>query len=347
MIHVGDGLRYQLKQLIPKDYERIMIITDSNIRSLYLQDLQQALGNDGDILVHTIQPGEQAKSFKEFEECHTAAIHHGLNRHSLIIALGGGVVGDLAGFVAATYMRGIDYVQVPTTILAHDSSVGGKVAINHPLSKNVIGHFHQPKAVIYDTETLNTLPEQEWRSGMAEVIKHAWINDSDMLHTCLNLESFSSVSKNLIEELLSEGIAIKSDIVIKDEREQGVRSFLNFGHTLGHALEGEFGYGELTHGEAVALGIDFALFLSERYVQKDPLPRKVYQEWLNRHGYPIQYLADLDTDAVLERIKRDKKNQSKSIRFVLLEGIGQPLMHPFEGATLKKELELYKEYWMK
>lgn len=346
-IYVGGGLRYQLAELLPQTYEKIMIITDTHIEPLYLEDVKNSLGPKVDVSTYIIQAGESSKSFDVFEQCHTAAINHGLDRHSLIIALGGGVVGDLAGFVASTFMRGIDYVQIPTTVLAHDSSVGGKVAINHPLAKNFIGSFHQPKAVIFDTETLATLSDQEWRSGMAEVIKHAWIHDKTMLQTCFKLKPFSEEAREVIEHLLWNGISIKADIVAKDEREQGIRSFLNFGHTLGHALESEFGYGFITHGEAVALGMDFALFLSERYLQQESLPRYEYQQWLKTHNYPVNILRSIDIDSLLKRMKRDKKNKHDYIRFVLLTSIGHPALHSFEEATLKQELEFYKQYWQK
>ncbi|QHE52515.1 3-dehydroquinate synthase [Pontibacillus sp. HMF3514] len=344
-IYVGEGIRHQIKDFFSHRYDQVMIITDTHVAPLYLDDVVSALGNDIKVSTYIIQAGESSKSIEAFEACHTEAINEGLNRHSLIIALGGGVVGDLAGFVAATYMRGIDYVQVPTTVLAHDSSVGGKVAINHPLAKNIIGSFHQPNSVIYDTETLSTLSEQEWRSGMAEIIKHAWIHDPTMLSTCFELEQFSEEPKEVIEHLLWKGISIKANIVEEDEKEHGVRSYLNFGHTLGHALEAELGYGEITHGEAVALGIDFALFLSERYTQQKLLPRKAYQQWLKTHGYPIQILGSIHVDSLLEMMKRDKKNIHQSIRFVLLSETGYPILHSFEEKTLRQELEMFKKEW--
>jgi len=345
-IYVGGGLRHQLNELLPQSYDQVMIISDNHVASLYLDDVKHALGSEVDVSSYIIPAGEYSKSFDIFEKCHTAAINQGLDRHSLIVALGGGVVGDLAGFVAASFMRGIDYIQVPTTVLAHDSSVGGKVAINHPLAKNIIGSFHQPKAVIFDTETLSTLSDQEWRSGMAEVIKHAWIHDQNMLQTCFDLNSFSEEDLKVIEHLLWKGISIKANIVEEDERETGIRSFLNFGHTLGHALESEFGYGSITHGEAVALGMDFALFLSERYLQQESLPRIEYQQWLEAHKYPVQILRSIDVDSLVERMKMDKKNQHHYIRFVLLTSIGQPILQSFEESSLKQELELYKEFWM-
>lgn len=342
-IYVGSGIRHRIQEYLPKAYQNVFILTDDKVASLYLDEVIQSFGQDVKVGSHIIPEGEGSKSFEKFEACHSAAIHQGLDRNSLIIALGGGVVGDLGGFVASTYMRGIDYVQVPTTVLAHDSSVGGKVAINHPFAKNVIGNFYQPQAVLFDTETLATLPEQEWRSGMAEVIKHAWIHDEEMLQTCLSLNTFSNESADQIEQLLWQGITIKANIVAADEREQGIRSFLNFGHTLGHALESVQGYGAITHGEAVALGIDFALFLSERYGENTNLPRSSYRKWLQRHNYPVQLLQTLDEDELVNRMKHDKKNKQNSIRFVLLSSIGNPVLYPFDESTLKKDLIMYKQ----
>ena len=197
------------------------------------------------------------------------ALDFKLDRHSLILALGGGAVGDLSGFVAATFMRGIPFIQIPTTILAHDSAVGGKVAINHPAGKNMIGAFYQPEAVVYDIDFLKSLPEHEIRSGFAEVIKHGLIQDPSFYHwlkeNILSIDMMIS-DENLIH-FLSRGVEIKSAIVEEDEKETGIRAYLNFGHTLGHAIEAELGYGKLTHGEAVVIGMLYALQLSEKYLK--------------------------------------------------------------------------------
>src|SRR6185312_13145009 len=191
-----------------------------------------------------VPSGEQAKQFPIYEACLTFALENGLDRKSCIIAFGGGAVGDLAGFVAATYMRGIAFLQVPTTLLAHDSAVGGKVAINHPLGKNMIGAFHQPEAVVYHTPFLQSLPEKEWRSGYAEVIKHALIGDVELYHWLKEeVQTLADLRDEKLIHILTKAIPVKANVVSQDETEKGVRAHLNFGHTLGHALEKEIGYG--------------------------------------------------------------------------------------------------------
>src|SRR5690625_1282699 len=258
---IGEDLRLQLNDHISTNYSSILIITDNQIADLYLQDILHGL--EGRPVHYTVIPsGEASKSIDYFYKLQTFAMEKGVDRQSLIIALGGGVIGDLAGFVAATYMRGIDYIQVPTTILAHDSSVGGKVAINHELGKNMIGSFYPPKAVIYDVDTLHTLPEHEFRSGYAELIKEAFIADASFLKQLLEL-NIQNISHEMLKEHLFTGIQIKAEIVERDEKESHIRKFLNFGHTLAHALETELGYGKITHGEAVAVGMLFALKVSE------------------------------------------------------------------------------------
>src|SRR5690625_1827537 len=252
-IFIGENIRHQLKQYIHKDYSSIMIVTDEHVAKLYLHDIKGNFGSD-QVFQVIIPNGEQSKGIDTYYKLQTEAIQNGLDRHSLIIALGGGVVGDLAGFVAATFLRGVDYIQIPTTILAHDSSVGGKVAINHQLGKNLIGSFYPPRAVIYDVETLQSLEIHEVRSGYAELVKEAFISDPKLVKELLETR-LTELSNETLATHLQQGIKVKADIVEADERESGVRMYLNLGHTLAHALEAELGYGELTHGEAVAIGM--------------------------------------------------------------------------------------------
>ncbi|KGP73014.1 3-dehydroquinate synthase [Pontibacillus yanchengensis] len=338
-VYIGKGLRHQVETYLPKQYNQVFIITDSHIANMYLNDVVDSFSSEVKVSTYTVPAGENSKQMDWFHECHTYAIESGLERSDLIVALGGGVVGDLAGFVAATYMRGVDYIQVPTTILAHDSSVGGKVAINHPQGKNMIGSFHQPQAVIYDTETLDTLPGTEWRSGMAEVIKHALIADEEMLEQCFDLPSFDAISNETIADLLKKGIHIKASIVQEDEKEKGVRRYLNLGHTLGHAIEAESGYSSITHGEAVAIGIDFALFLSAKQFPEANLPNEAFRKWLEKHNYPLSSkLEEYNLDALMEKIKKDKKNNHQQIRIVLLSSIGEPTLVPYSEQSLMAEL---------
>lgn len=340
---IGNGLRYKVCDLIPGDYSQIYIITDDNVGPLYLDDVVSSFSSEAKLVSYTVPAGESSKSLEVYNDCIRYAIEHSIERDALIIALGGGVVGDLAGFVASTYLRGVDYVQLPTSILAHDSSVGGKVAINHELGKNLIGSFYHPTTVIYDTGTLLTLSDQEWRSGMSEVIKHGFIQDSHLLDACLKLPSFKEVSSSSLQNLLMKGIKVKAQIVAEDEKEKGIRSYLNFGHTLAHALEAEFGYGAITHGEAVAIGMDFAMFVSKEYYSTNQLPIEQYRKWLNHHHFTFSILKDIDSNDLLLRMKRDKKVNKNQIRFVLLSEVGEPELVSFTDDEVHSYIERYLE----
>ncbi|ADU30136.1 3-dehydroquinate synthase [Evansella cellulosilytica DSM 2522] len=300
------------------------IITDELVSHHYLTAVKASFPNTIPLYTYVITPGEQSKSFCSYEEVMTAALQNKLDRKSMIIALGGGVVGDLAGFVAATYMRGVPFVQIPTTLLAHDSSVGGKVGINHELGKNMVGAFHAPSLVLYDPECLLTLPEKEWRSGFAEVIKHGFIADPSFLNWLEgNISSFSNWDMNILTKLLRDSIAVKARIVEEDEKEKGIRAFLNFGHTLGHAIEAELGYGNMSHGEAVVIGMLFAFKLSEEYYGNELNYDRYFSKLVNL-GYDLNIPKTLTAERLLERMKVDKKAHSQSIHFVLLKEIGEP-----------------------
>jgi 3-dehydroquinate synthase len=301
---------------------KVLIITDEVVGNLYLKSIVDVLQPEFSVVSHVIPNGERAKSFDNYYQCQTRALEERLDRQSLIIALGGGVVGDLAGFVAATYMRGIPFIQIPTTLLAHDSAVGGKVAINHELGKNMIGAFHQPEAVFYDIDMLRTLPENELRSGFAEVIKHAIISDhnfSDWLQQ--EVSSLSDLKGEKLQHAIIKGINVKANIVLQDELETGVRAFLNFGHTLGHAIEAELGYGVTTHGEAVAIGMLYAIKISEKVYQKD-LSYASYVSWFEQYGFRTSIPEHIQPEKLIERMKRDKKSKADKIRMVLLREIG-------------------------
>src|SRR5690625_3498273 len=320
-IFIGENIRHQLKQYIHKDYSSIMIVTDENVAKLYLHDIKGNFGSD-QVFQVIIPNGEQSKDIDTYYKLQTEAIQNGLDRHSLIIALGGGVVGDLAGFVAATFLRGVDYIQIPTTILAHDSSVGGKVAINHELGKNLIGNFYPPTAVIYDVDTLQSLPKREVRSGYAEIIKEALIDDKTLFEELINLNIYEISPERLTKHLL-KGIQVKAEIVERDEKEAGDRKFLNLGHTLAHALEAEFSYGKITHGEAVAIGLLFSLYVSGRLF-KVKLPYTPLLQWLKVNEYPLD-LETINITAIINHMKRDKKAISEHIQMVLLQSVGEPL----------------------
>ncbi|MFC3038925.1 3-dehydroquinate synthase [Virgibacillus xinjiangensis] len=337
-VYVGENLRFQVGRLLKEDYSSILIISDTTVGELYLEDIMSGINHPH--IFHTLVPaGEASKNIEQFYEVHTKAIEYGLDRHSLIIALGGGVIGDLAGFVAATYMRGVDYVQIPTTILAHDSSVGGKVAVNHHLGKNLIGNFYPPKAVIYDVQTLESLDAKQVRSGYAELVKEAFIGDDQFLQQLLDIQLNDINSSQLIEHLYN-GIHIKASIVEQDEKEAGIRKYLNLGHTLGHALEAEAGYGRIAHGEAVAIGILFALYVSEKEYGIN-LPYQQLLGWLHLNGYPLN-ISGAAPEALIRRMKSDKKNIGSRIQMILLQSPGNVTTKEINEELLTDYLTTFK-----
>ncbi|MGE8018171.1 3-dehydroquinate synthase [Peribacillus frigoritolerans] len=318
---------------------KILIITDEKVAALHLQTVKDALIKTGKPVLHHVVPeGEHAKTFDVFYECQSFCLTQQINRKSLIIALGGGAVGDLAGFVAATFMRGIPFIQVPTTLLAHDSAVGGKVAINHPLGKNMIGAFHQPEAVVYDLEFLKTLPLKELRSGFAEVIKHSLIADNELyLWLKSNIVDLNDITDEQFLTMITKGIGIKAKIVEEDEKENGIRAFLNFGHTLGHAVEGSMGYGNFTHGESILIGMVYALKLSRKKVDLD-FKLDEFIAWVSSLGYEITIPTRLEHEMLLELMKTDKKSVNDAATFVLLNEVGSPLLMDIADSELIEEM---------
>ncbi|WP_101844089.1 3-dehydroquinate synthase [Halobacillus sp. Marseille-P3879] len=335
-VEIGASLRFQLESIIEGSYKNILVITDSEVAPLYLEDVKQSFPSHVEITEHIVPAGEASKSMEQYSRLMDTCIARQLDRKSLIVGLGGGMVGDLAGFAAATYLRGIDFLQMPTTILAHDSSVGGKVAINHTQGKNLIGCFYNPIQVIYDTETLSSLPSAEIRSGFGEVVKHALLSDSAWCEEILKT-NILHLSSEQLNEYLAKGIKVKAQIVEEDEKEQGIRKHLNLGHTLAHALEAELGYGRITHGEAVAIGIWFAMRVSEQYLEAS-LPVGNYIKWLQMNHYPINLAETIDPDRIIERMKWDKKTVDSQIHYVLLEAVGNPVVQKIEEGLIKEYL---------
>jgi 3-dehydroquinate synthase len=271
-----------------------------------------------------VPAGEGTKNLMQANQLFDRAFEAGLDRRSAIFALGGGVVGDLAGFVAATYMRGISFVQVPTTVLAHDSSVGGKVAVNHPKGKNVIGAFHQPKLVVYDTSALKTLPDREIRSGVAEVIKHGLIWDEKFFEWLESaIEQVCSLDPAITADMLAHSCSIKAKVVAKDEKENDLRAILNFGHTLGHAIEALTDYGTYTHGEAIAIGMVFAAELSAECGKIDRAMVERIRRLLIRTGLPTEVPEQLNPYDLIAAMRQDKKAAGGCLTFVLLSAIGK------------------------
>ncbi len=307
--------------------ETAVIVTNPTVAALYLNTVRQSLARAGvKVVVVTVPDGEQYKTLETAGQIYGDLIAAGLDRKSCVVTLGGGVVGDMAGFVAATYLRGVDFVQVPTTLEAQvDASVGGKTAVDHVLGKNMIGAFHQPKLVLIDTATLDTLPKREVRAGMAEVIKHGIIRDpglvsflEDHIEDAANL----SLPSDQINWLVAQQCRIKAGVVAADETEKGVREILNYGHTVGHALEVVTHYDYYKHGEAVCLGMLAAGYIA---VQKGMWSGDAFERQnalIARLGIP-KGVPDLKVDEVLERMMSDKKARDGIIRFVLPERIGK------------------------
>ncbi|XWN52562.1 3-dehydroquinate synthase [Anoxybacillus flavithermus] len=344
---IGNEVLHMIDRVIDRvcpHVTAVLIITDETVASLYLDDVKKTLHQTYDrVYTHIIPSGEEAKSFEQFYACHTAALTNHLDRHSLIVALGGGVVGDLAGFVAATYMRGIRFIQVPTTLLAHDSAVGGKTAINHPLGKNMIGAFYQPELVFYDISLLHTLPEREMRSGFAEIMKHSLIYDRAFFGWLqANVQQLDDLRGDRLQYAIQRGIEIKAAIVAKDEKEQGVRAYLNFGHTLGHALESELGYGVMTHGDAVALGMLFAIFVSERFYNQ-PLFYSSFRTLFHRYGFPTSLPSHVSPERLLDKMKKDKKAKDQTVRMVLMKEIGTVCVEQINDEQLLRWLYAFAE----
>ncbi|MGN7468949.1 3-dehydroquinate synthase [Brevibacillus sp. SAFN-007a] len=328
-IVIGDSLLPQVPDLLAEagvvSTSKLMIVTDEHVAARYLEPLREALRAAGyNATASVVAAGESSKSLAVYERLMTDAIQAGLDRKSAILALGGGVVGDLAGFVAATFMRGIDFVQLPTTLLAHDSSVGGKVAINHPLGKNLIGAFHQPRIVIYDTSVLHTLPKREVAAGFAEVIKHALISDASFVEWLEeNAARLWELDSAWVGKAIERGCAVKAAIVSADETEQGQRALLNLGHTFGHAFEALSAYSTLNHGEAISIGMCLAAKVAERLgIAKSGVYART-KHVLSLFHLPTAWPKGLLPQDVLEAMKRDKKTVGGKLALVLPSAIGQ------------------------
>jgi shikimate kinase / 3-dehydroquinate synthase len=308
----------------------VAVVTSTVVGPLYLSRVKTALRSAGaDRVIEVILPdGEEFKTWQTLNLVFDALLSNHCDRQTTIVALGGGVVGDMAGFAAAVYQRGIPFIQVPTTLLAQvDSSVGGKTAVNHPLGKNMIGAFHQPETVIADVSTLKTLPERELRAGIAEVIKHGVIRDPQFfawLET--NMGKLLARDLDALTHAVVRSCEIKADVVAVDEREGGLRAILNFGHTFGHAIESGLGYGHWVHGEAVGAGMVMAADLSARTGMISDAESTRIRRLVERAGLPVTGPASMSPDRYLDLMAVDKKASRGRIRFVLLENPGQAVL---------------------
>lgn len=302
---------------------RCVLVTDENVADHYRRPLKEALRRAGwQTRTLVISPGEASKSAAALQRIYDTALGWGIDRETPVLALGGGVVGDLAGFAAATLLRGVPLVHLPTSLLAQvDSSIGGKTGINHATGKNLIGTFYQPTLVVTDVQTTETLPQREWISGLAEVLKHALIAAPELfafLEKHLPIIAAQRPSE-LISPMIRKAAQVKVDVVSEDVHEQGRRAILNFGHTFGHALEREAGYGVFTHGEAVALGMRAGLYLSHQQQPSFPLERTdALVRALPLQGDP----STLSMETLRNAMQSDKKNREGTVRIVLLDAIG-------------------------
>lgn len=328
-IHIGSGLLAQAELIrahVPR--KRAAIVTNTTVAPLYLEQLQQTLRSiNVDCATITLPDGEKYKDLGTLNTIYDALLKNRCERSTPLIALGGGVIGDMAGYAAATYLRGVPFIQIPTTLLAQvDSSVGGKTGINHPLGKNMIGAFHQPQLVLADTNTLDTLPDTELAAGVAEVIKYGLIRDLPFLEWLEhNMEKLLARDTATLQYAIARSCQNKAEVVAADERESGERALLNLGHTFGHAIESGMGYGVWLHGESVAAGTIMAADLSQRmgWISAQDVAR--VRSLFGRAGLPVAG-PDLGVEKYLELMGLDKKVEGGKMRFVLLKKIGHAVV---------------------
>ena len=325
-IHIGAGLLQRVELFAPHvEARRAALITNETVAPFYADRLEATLRAAGARNQRIVLPdGESFKTLATLNRVFDALLESSADRRTVIVALGGGVIGDIAGFAAATYQRGIDYIQVPTTLLAQvDSSVGGKTAVNHALGKNMIGAFHQPVAVIADTETLGTLPKRELAAGLAEVVKHGVIRDAAFFDWIeANAAALRSRDPDALAHAIRRSCEIKAQVVAEDEREMGARALLNFGHTFGHAIESSLGYGKWLHGEAVAAGMVLAAQFSVGQGRIEAPAAERLTHVLETLGLPVK-APRISLEHWLEFMGRDKKNRGGGITLILLDALGR------------------------
>lgn len=324
-IYIGPCLHNEhlFNTLLP--HREIAIVTNETVAPIYLSQISSLFGADKKVITITLPDGEKYKNLQTLNLIFDQLLENNFSRQCALIALGGGVIGDMTGFAAAAYQRGVDFVQVPTTLLSQvDSSVGGKTGVNHLLGKNMIGAFKQPLAVFIDPETLNSLPKAELAAGMAEVIKHGVIQDESYLKFIeTNLADILSLNVDAMADVIEGSCRIKSRVVASDETEKGLRAILNLGHTFGHAIETCMGYGNWLHGEAVAVGMLMALDLSERsgFILSKETER--LRSLLERTGLPTTVPEEMTEQMFLSAMYRDKKADAGQLKLVLIKSLGE------------------------
>lgn len=345
-IYIGDNLLRETALFSPHIKNReVLIVTNETVAPLYLETLETTLsGYQTESVI--LPDGEQYKTLATLNLIFDELLTRQLSRQVTVIALGGGVIGDMAGFAAACYQRGVPFIQVPTTLLAQvDSSVGGKTAVNHSLGKNMIGAFYQPQSVIADTDTLNTLDDRQFAAGVAEVIKYGLINDAGFFVWLeQNMARLMARDASTLAQAIERACQDKAAIVADDEREQGVRALLNLGHTFGHAIETGLGYGTYLHGEAIAVGMLMAADMSQRLGWLAPEQVARIRDILLAAGLPVTVSPRLPAARFIELMSVDKKVQDGKIRLILLQDIGQAVIaQDYEPAVLDATLAAFAE----
>lgn len=329
---VNKGLRSNLHEYINEDQASCFVLIDENVANLYRSEIENGLKSGLEVHFITIPSGEKSKSMHEFQRLADYLLTNGVRRNSTILAVGGGVTGDLSGFVAASVHRGLRLIHIPTTLLAMvDSSIGGKTGINHPSGKNLLGAFYQPEAILIDSDFLMTLPEREWNCGFGEILKYACISDPGLFEKIGTVSSWKDISN--LDMLIASCAQIKAGVVMRDELESGERAYLNYGHTFAHALEQVTNFSRFAHGEAVYIGLIAATWLSAECGAMVDVERLLkYRD-----------LFELDTsgleskiDELIEVMHRDKKMTTNSLKIILLDSFGSPKIVTFSDYTLLK-----------
>jgi 3-dehydroquinate synthase len=344
-IHIGAGLLAKSELFVPLiSGDRVAIVTNETVAPLYLDAVRQGLVRYRPLPI-VLPDGEKNKTLDSLNRIFDTLLAAKCDRQTTLIALGGGVIGDMAGFAAACYLRGVPFIQAPTTLLAQvDSSVGGKTGVNHPLGKNMIGAFYQPRGVVIDTETLNTLPDRELSAGVAEIIKYGLIRDSDFFSWLeVNIDKLLARDPGVLGEVIERSCRNKAEVVAEDEKEAGLRAILNLGHTFGHAIETGMGYGAWLHGEAIAAGQVMAADLSRRRGWLVDADVDRIEALFRRAHLPVRAPAELNTERMLELMALDKKIQAGKLRLVLLKAIGKAVVtSEVPVALLRETLSRYR-----
>ena len=338
-IYVGAGILARAGEFLQAAGLRgkVAVVSNSTVAKLYIEPVNEALTRAGfEVVTILIPDGEEHKNLDSLATIYDRLVRARFERKSIILALGGGVVGDLAGFAAATYLRGVPYIQVPTTLLAQvDSSVGGKTAVNHRDGKNLIGAFYQPRLVLIDVEMLRSLPRRELVAGLAEVIKYGIIEDAELFSVLEDkIDRLIGLDGALLSQVIAASCAIKARVVEQDEREDDYRAVLNFGHTVGHALEAATGYSEFLHGEAVGVGIAKATAISLRHGFCDQQTLDRIRRLIEKTGLPADLPKSVTKESLIQGMEVDKKSAGGKIKFVMCAGIGKTRFHSLSPAEV-------------